>query len=159
MDVYSLPKSLDIKNLRYCLDNYVADSLLIRRKGSEGGQMLISEYLEGKRLDFQEKNLEMDLTIDGQAVFHFPLNRYTHGFSMGYERPPIPGHPADAEHSLPLMGGKDPDDPSLISPTRSVLRHILDGCLLEIYFTGKVPLQFHSWKDKARQEKYWTVTK
>ena len=46
MEQYWMPKKLDFKNLRLCLDNYSADFLYIRLVGSAGGTVKINEKLK-----------------------------------------------------------------------------------------------------------------
>ncbi len=48
-----MPKKLDFKNLRLCIDNYPADSLHIRLVSSMGGTLKVNEKLGGRTLDFR----------------------------------------------------------------------------------------------------------
>ena len=86
MEQYWMPKKLDFKNLRLCLDNHSADFLYIRLVGSAGGTVKINEKLEGRKLDFRKDKSGLYLFIDSSDVFHFPLNDYQKGFSLAYER-------------------------------------------------------------------------
>src|SRR3989344_6875730 len=81
-----MPKRLDFKNLRLCLDNYPADFLYIRLVGSRGGTVKVNESLEGRRLDFRKDKSGLHLLIDLNEVFHFPLKDHQKGFSLAYER-------------------------------------------------------------------------
>ena len=77
-----MPKKLDFKNLRLCLDNYSADFLYIRLVGSAGGTVKINEKLEGRALDFKKDKAGLYLLIDSNDMFHFPLDDYQKGFSL-----------------------------------------------------------------------------
>jgi len=152
-----MPKRLDFKNLRLCLDNYKADSLFIRLVGSSGGTVKVNESLENRTLDFKKDRLGLHFLIDNNEVFNFPLKyrgtREDEGFSLAYERfEKMNGY----ERMVMLGTGIDPYDPKLPEPRRSLLRHIIDDHLLEIYFKGRIHLKFHSWYQKPHW-KYWTV--
>ena len=154
-----MPKRLDFKNLRLCLDNHKAERLYIRLAGSKGGTVKVNESLEGKTLDFKKEKSGLYLLIDSTEVFHFPLKdynaEYSKGFSLAYERV---GLVNGVERLVMLSTGIDPYDPALPEPRRSFLRHDLDDHLLEIYFKGRIHLKFHSWHQKPYW-KYWAVVK
>lgn len=149
-----MPKRLDFKNLRLCLDNYPADSLYIRLVGSKGGTVKVNEGLENRVLDFRKEKSGLYLLIDSAEVFHFPLQDYDKGFSLSYER--IEPTENGIGRMVMLGTGIDPYDPALPEPGSSCLRNVFDDHLVEIYFQGRVHLKFHSWWKKPYW-KYWTV--
>lgn len=166
MEQYLMPRNLDFKNLRLCLDNYEADFLFIRDCGGYNpdgsyrfqGLKKVNESLEGRTLDFGKDKTGLRFLIDDNEVFHFPLKDKGTvpgvGFTLAYERfEQIDGY----ERMVMLGRGIDPYDLSLPEPRRSLLRHIFDNHLLEIYFKGRIHLKFHSWWEKPYW-KYWTVT-
>ena len=156
MEQYWMPKKLDFKNLRLCLDNYSANFLYIRLIGSMGGTVKVSEGLEGRVLDFKKDKLGLHLLIDSIEVFCFPLSSYAKGFSLAYERVKLT---EDGISRRVVLGqGIDPYDPNLPEPQYSILRIILDEHLMEISFVGRVNLRFHSWWEKPHW-KYWTIVK
>ena len=162
MEQYVIPKKLDFKTLRWCLDHYNAEELYIRLVGSKGGTVKVSENLESKTLDFRKDASGLYFLIDSAEVFHFPLKKYDRkestdkGFSLAYER--IEPTEDGIGRMVMLGTGIDPYDPTLPEPRRSILRNVLDDHLLEITFTGRIPLQFHSWWIKPHW-KYWIVKK
>ncbi len=156
MEQYWMPKRLDFKNLRLCLDNYPADFLYIRLVGSMGGTVKVNEKLEGKTLNFRKDKSGLYLFINSSEVFHFPLKDYQKGFSLAYER--IEPTENGVGRMVMLGTGIDPYDPNLPEPQRSFLRTVLDRHLMEIFFKGRVNLKFHSWWDKPYW-KYWTIDK
>lgn len=156
MEQYWMPKKLDFKNLRLCLDNYIADFLYIRLMGSMGGTVKVNQCLKGKTLDFKRNKSGLYLSIDSDEVFHFPLKNYQKGFSLAYER--IESTKDGIGKMVILSTGVDPYDPSLPEPNRSLLRTVLDDHLMEIIFWGRVNLKFHSWWKKPHW-KYWTIDK
>ena len=149
MEQYCMPKELDFENLRKCLDNYDAEFLNVRLKGSYGGDLKIFEYLEGKTLDFKKNDSGLYLSIDSKEVFHFPLENYQKGFSLKYDRPFPDG-------SRSMFYPCEPYEPFFPEPSHSFLRNVLDKHLLEISFKGRIDLEFHSWMDDPNF-KYWTV--
>ena len=153
MEQYWMPKKLDFKNLKLCLDNYSADFLYIRLVGSMGGTVKVDEKLEGRKLDFRKDKSGLYLFIDSSDVFHFPLNDYQKGFSLAYER-----IFADGRMYIPGGISDNPYDSSLPEPKRSFLKHVLDDHLMEIFFKGRVNIKFHSWWIKPHW-KYWTIDK
>ncbi|MBN2052904.1 hypothetical protein JW756_05345 [Candidatus Woesearchaeota archaeon] len=168
MEQYWMPKRLDFKNLRLCIDNYKADFLFIRDCGgynADGnyrmeGLTKVEEKLEGRTLDFSKDSSGLSFLIDNHEVFHLPLKdrgtRTGKGFSLAYERI----HPTEdgIGRMVMLSHGVDPYDPKLPEPRRSFLRHIIDNHLVEIYFKGRIHLKFHSWWQEPHW-KYWTTTK
>ena len=164
MEQYLIPKKLDFKTLRLCLDNFEPDWLYIRDCGGfrpDGsyriqGMSKINGSLRGKTLDFKKNKNGLYFFIDGAEAFHFPLKKcYYKGFSLAYER--IRPTEDGIGRMVMLSTGVDPDDPDLPEPKRSFLRNVLDDHLLEIFFPGKIPLKFHSWWKKEYGWKYWQV--
>jgi len=150
-----MPKRLDFKNLRLCLDNYPSIYLYIRLVGSMGGTVKVSEPLEGRMLDFKKNKNGLYMLVDKNELFHFPLQDYTKGFSLAYERVEPTG---EGRKRVILSKGVDPYDPKLPEPTQSILRTVLDDHLMEISFDGRIDIRFHSWWNKPYW-KYWTVVK
>lgn len=151
-----MPKKLDFKNLRLCLDSYSADFLYIRLVGSMGGTVKINEKLKGRILDFKKNKSGLYMIIDEKEVFHFLLKDYQKGFSLGYERI----RPTDdgIGRLVMLSHGTDPYDPGLPEPRMSFLTTVLDHHLMEIFFKGRINLKFHSWWVKPHW-KYWAIDK
>jgi len=156
MEQYWMPKKLDFKNLRLCLDNYSADSLYIRLVGSAGGTVKVNEELGGRTLNFRKDKSGLYLIIDSIEIFHFLLKDYQKGFSLAYER--IKPTEDGFGRMVMLSQGIDPYDSNLPEPKRSILRNVLDRHLVEIYFKGRINLKFHSWWIKPFW-KYWTIDK
>lgn len=153
MEQYWMPKKLDFKNLRLCLDNYPAVFLYIRLIGSRGGTVKVNENLKGRMLDFRKDKTGLYILIDSNEVFYFPLKDYQKGFSLAYERLFDDGR-------MYIPGGipDSPYDSSLPEPKRSFLRTVLDGHLMEIFFEGRINIKFHSWWDKPYW-KHWIIDK
>jgi len=153
-----MPKEFDFENLRNCLDWYSASSIYIRDCGGirENGKYdlrgmtKINENLENRKLDFEKDDSGLHLIIDSDKVFHFPLKNYYKGFSLAYDRIEETGK------MIMLSHGVDPYDENLPEPRRSFLRTDLDDHLVEISFSGRINLKFHSWFDKPHL-KYWMV--
>jgi hypothetical protein len=164
MEQYWMPRKLDFKNLRACLDMHGqdADRLFVRLVGSMGGTHKVDEALMGRTLDFRKHPKKdgggISLLVDGKEAFRFPLMDVDKGFSLAYERF-HEGGPNTFARMVMLSHGEDPYDPSLPEPTRSVLRQIWDDHLVEIHFSGRINLKFHSWWNKERTWKLWTIAK
>ncbi|HEY4497284.1 MAG TPA: hypothetical protein VJC20_00800 [Candidatus Paceibacterota bacterium] len=156
MEQYWMPKRLDFKNLKLCLNNYSADFLYIRLVGSAGGTVKVNEKLEGRTLDFRKDKSGLYMLIDSNEIFRFPLKDYQKGFSLAYER--IEPTEGGVGRRVMLSHGVDPYDPDLPEPRKSFLRTVLDRHLMEIFFEGRVNLKFHSWWIKPHW-KYWTIDK
>jgi len=156
MEQYFMPKKLDSKNIRLCLDNYKAENLYIRLKGSCGGTVKVDESLEGRTLDFKKDESGLYFLVDENEVFHFPLKRYDKGFFIEYKRRIKPTDDRERRAAI-LYARENPYDPNLPEPEESILRNVLDYHLIEISFKGRVHLKFHSWWIEPHW-KYWTVT-
>lgn len=140
MEQYWTDKKLDWKHLRMCLDVMKPDWLYIRLVGSMGGTVKVDVSLKGHLLDFRKDRSGVHMLVDGEEVFHFPLEDYSKGFSIAYERV----YP-DGRFHMGSGGEGNPDNPELPRPRRSYLRTVLDDHLMEIFFKGKIPLEFHRW--------------
>ena len=140
MEQYWMSGRLDWKHLRMCLDFYRPESIDIRKVGSLGGERFVDVKLGRKRLDFDKGPNGLTILIASKPVFRFPLRDHSQnkGFSLAYERFWSDGCMYFDSH------GRDPYA-AVPAVKRSFLRHVLDDCLLEIYFPGKIPLKFHRW--------------
>ena len=164
MEQYSIPKKLDFKNLRLCLENYLAELIFIRDCGGYNpdgtyrcrGLKKVCENLDGKSLDFKKNKNGLHFLVDNVKIFNFPLKSYEKGFSLAYER--IESTKGGIEKMILLSHGENPYDQNLPEPRRSILRNVLDSHLIEITFKGRVNLKFHSWW-KEPDWKYWIVVK
>jgi len=162
MEQYMMPKKMDFKHLRFCLDKYQANNLFIRDCGGYDtngkyrmqGLTKVNEDLEGRTLGFRKDRSGLYLMVDSEEVFHFPLNDYDAGFSLAYER--IQPTEDGTGRMIMLSTGIDPYDQNFPEPRKSSLRNIFDNHLVEISFNGRVHLQFHSWWKKPHW-KYWMV--
>ncbi len=154
MENYFLPPEMDFIHLRKCLDQYSLDSIFIRVIGSKGGQEKVNEKLEGRSLDFKLGKSGLSFFIDDKKVFRFPMKdwgtREEIGFVLEYERFYPDGKRVFLTH------GKEPLDSSLPEPTRSILRNCVDDHYLEIYFKGRVNLQFYKWLQEP-DFAIWTI--
>ena len=143
MEKYFLPTELDFKHLRKCLDEYEPDSIFIRQVGSKGECVRVDEQLEGRNLDFKKNKKGLTFLIDKKEVFHFPLKwwgtRKEIGFKLEYERFNKNGTQVFLSH------GTNPYDPSLPEPSRSILKNCADDHFLEVYFKGRINLEFYRW--------------
>jgi hypothetical protein len=154
MEQYWMPKEFDLEHLRYCLERYPAEEIFIRLVGSRGGAVKVKEGLEGRVLDFRFDNSGLAMLIDSAEVFRFSLEDYDKGFSVAYER--IWPTENGIGRLVMLSHGEDPYDPNQLEPRRSIMRIVLDSHLMEITFTGRIHLRFHSWWEYPHW-KYWTV--
>ena len=160
MEQYITTSELYLENLRNCLDWYDASSIYIRDCGgiredgkySNYGLTKVKDDLEGKTLDFQKDDSGLHIIIDSDKVFHFPLKNYNKGFSLAYDRIEKTGK------MIILSHGVDPYDENLPEPRESFLRTVFDNHLMEISFSGRINLKFHSWWHKPHF-KYWMIDK
>jgi len=162
MEQYRIAEELKFENLRKCIDNYTADRITIRDLGgiNEDGNYRVqgiqklNRRLIGKKLDFKKQDLDLYMLIDSEEVFHFNLDTFSTGFFIAYER--FDSKKNDYERLIVLSHGIDPYDPELPEPRMSFLRTILDSHEMEIFFKGRIELEFHSWWKKP-EWKYWAV--
>jgi hypothetical protein len=153
MEQYFMPKRLDFKNLKLCLDNYPLKSIYIRDCGMSR-KRIVNEILENKNFNFKKNKSGLYILINKKEVFHFHLKDYEKGFALAYERIEIAGD--GIGRMVMLSQGINPYDPNLPEPRKSILRTALDDHLMEIYFDGRINLKFYSWGDKPYW-KYWTI--
>ena len=113
-----------------------------------GGQCFVDEKLGRRKLDFIKDKSGLHILIGGKEVFAFSLHDHDHnkGFSLAYERLWPDG--------TMCFHGRDPNA-NFPQVERSCLRHILDDCLLEIYFKGKILLKFSRWAHP--RERTWKI--
>lgn len=160
MEQYELPYSILLKDLKYCLKNYKAERIFIRPVGSRKDlHFRLDENLEDKTLEVKQVKKGLSILIDGEEKFLFEQKKsYTKGFvwgkhfSVGYERYP------NEKGVIPMLPtGINPDDPNLPPVRISSFRCVNSDYFLQLFFEGKIPLKFNSWKDKEIDWKYWRV--
>ena len=164
MEQYRIPEELNFENLRLCLDHYIAERIIIRDLGGiredgryhMAGRQKVNEVLEGRTLDFRKDSSELYMLIDSEEVFHFHLDDYGIGFFVAYER--ILPTEDGIGRLVMLTHGVNPYDSTLPKPRVSFLRSVFDHHQMEIFFKGRIELEFHSWWKKP-DWKYWTVKK
>lgn len=154
MEKYFLSPQFDFVHLRKCLDEYPLDSIFIRKIGSKGGEEKVRENLEGRSLDFKLGKSGLRFFIDDKKVFRFPMNswgtRDNIGFILEYERFYPDGRQVFLSH------GQEPYKIDLPEPKRSILRNCADDHYLEIYFKGRINLQFYKWLQEP-DFALWTI--
>jgi len=154
MEKYFLPPEMDFVHLRKCIDTYTLDSIFIRGAGINSDKERVRENLAGRSLDFKLGKSGLKFIIDGKRAFKFSMKywgtREDVGFVLEYERFYPDGQQVFLSH------GQEPYKIDLPEPTRSILRNCADGHYLEIYFKGRVNLQFYKWLYKP-DIALWTI--
>lgn len=164
MEQYLMPSDPDFNDLRFCLDNYLAEYIFIRDCGGyrengrydPEGKMKVGLELQGRLLNFNKDQNGLHILVDSDEVFNFPLKDCGTipevGFTLAYERVESSGR------MVMLTHGSDPYDPNLPEPRSSILRDIIDKHLMEISFKGRINIRFHSWYKKPHW-KLWAIEK
>ena len=153
-----MPKHLDFKNLRKCIDEYVADEIYIRDCGGyredgsyrTNGMQKVNKKLKNKEFDFRKDKNGLHILINEKEIFHFTLKDHCKGFSLAYER-----FNKEGIETI-LATGLNPNDANLPNPTRSFLRTVMEDHLMEIYFKGKILLKPYNGKLKETYQQ-WTI--
>ena len=159
-----MPRDSYFNDLRYCLDNYLAEHIFIRDCGGYRengkydpvGKTKVGLELQGKLLNFSKDLNGLHILVNSEEVFNFPLEDYGTrqgvGFHLAYERFELSGR------MVMLTHGINPYDQNLPEPRSSILGSIIDNHLMEIYFKGRIGLKFHSWYKKPHW-RLWAIEK
>ena len=150
MEQYWMSRRLDWVHLRMCIDHYRPSYIFVRKVGSMGGKHFVTEKLGRKKLDFTKDKDGLHFLVDGKEVVVLSLRDHGRdkGFSLAYERFWPDGTMSFDSH------GRDPDV-DVPRVRDSMLRHVIDNCLVEITFPGKIPLKFHRWA--CPDERTWKL--
>ncbi|MDE2001038.1 MAG: hypothetical protein KGI60_00545 [Patescibacteria group bacterium] len=172
MEQYELPPKKYRGMLAWAIRNFPLEYIYIRDKGSSGGSVHVNENMRGKKLSLKFVARGMRVIIDGKAaaVLHkydsdlFDIRwtiAYYREYRDGRQHYAITGYPHPQE---PQYSG--PDDSLLPEVKRTVFRSVIGAQLIEITFTGKIPIRrtdilafppsedFHCWEiDYRRHEK------
>lgn len=151
MEQYELAPKIAYGDIRFCLKVLEPEKIFIRNRGSHGGQVQLNENLLNRALNIQRIGQGLSIEIDGSEVFLFELDNLGKRFSLAYER-------VNKDNSrVCLSTGINPNDPNLPEPVYSFFRSANRHYLFELFFPGKIPLQYHSMFDKEAGWKHWKV--
>lgn len=118
MNVYWMRQEEDLKNLKYCLENFKPIKFCVRSAYSKENKIIpINENLEGKKFSFSG---DIIFKIDGKEIFNFEREK-TKGFDVRYDL----GNLVDGEFE---------------EISKLVHCQYKKSEFIEIYFSGKIPL-------------------
>lgn len=150
---YQLHYSIGNRNLVRLLKSTSPFSIFIRQIGSLGGETMVKEKLQDRKLLVRSIKDGLDFYIDAQKVFHFEQrDNHDRQHSVVYER-------VDSRGVIILPStGINPSDSNLPEPRTSEIHGSNSEYYWEIAFQGRVPLKFHSKpKPGDRAFNYWQI--
>ena len=148
MEQYEIPASRYLKNIQKALKRYRAKWIYIRFVGSQGGGVVVSENMKGKKLAVSRSKNGLDIKIDGGKVFFWEITTsgkivFGNRWSIAYERFDKDGcaHYAHTSYPNPYASYTGPDDPDLPKVQNTIFRSCNRNYLIEVTFAGKVPIK------------------
>jgi len=149
MEQYEIAKDKLFDDLKYCLENSPVARIYIRGVGSRGGGVEVDEQLEDKVLDIEQVDEGISILIDGKQVFLYEQDEeWGKDFAVAYERV------GDDGVMIFLPRGYNPNDPNLPEPRKSKFHGANNDFYMEIYFKGRIPLEFNSGELGSE---YWCI--
>lgn len=149
MEQYEIRANRYFKNIQKALRNYPVEWIYIRFIGSQGGKVIISENMKGKRLTISRGENGLNTKIDGKKVFFWEITArsgkivFGNRWSIAYERFDEDGnvHYANTGYPNPYAPYTGPDDPDLPKVKNTIFRSGNRNYLIEITFSGKIPIK------------------
>ncbi len=148
MEQYEIPTGRYLKNIQKALRRFWVERVYIRFVGSQGGKVVISEDMKGKKLAISRGKNGLDIKIDGEKVFFYEITTsgdivFGNRWSIAYERFDNAGRPHHAHtgYPNPYAPYTGPDDPDLPEVKKTILRSCNLNYLIEIIFSEKIPIK------------------
>lgn len=169
MEQYELSPSRYYPALCDALEFFKAESVYIRLVGSCGGTVKVDVDVSQKKLSFKRRRNGLEVIIDGQTRFLFEQSspkKYQgvtgKRWAIAFLRIDKQGRMHHASTGYPnfqephILG---PDDPQLPEVKKTVFRACNRDHLIEVTFTGKVPVRRLNRKVFPKQEHwhYWDL--
>ena len=148
MEQYEVPASRYLKNIRKALKYFQIEWIYIRFVGSRSGEVVISENMKSKKLTLGRRKNGLDIKIDGKKMFFYGIATsgniiFGNSWSITYERSNKDGriHHAHAGYPNPHAPYTGPNDLNLPEVKKTILRSCNRDYLIEITFSGKIPIK------------------
>ncbi|MBU2612587.1 MAG: hypothetical protein KKB62_02590 [Nanoarchaeota archaeon] len=148
MTQYLMREERDSENLKKIINKYEPLFFHVSPKFSGGiKDIIINENLKGKKLEFNFHN-GLKFSSDKELIY-FPLKNY-HGLRVEYQ---------SKKDSRIYPYDFYPNDSKMPEVKISTLRSVSDGLMFEIFFKGKIILEYddlpENYKDLATN--YWKI--
>lgn len=148
MEQYELRPSEYYRSLNYALEHFKAEHLFIRLVGSQGGTVKVSERLQSQKLEFRRCRDGLRVILDGKEVFLYKQTSFKKDtklsgkmWSLAYWRENVDGMMFHGNgYPNPRDPYTGPDDPRLPEVKRTMFRSVNRDHLIEVTFTGKIPI-------------------
>lgn len=165
MEQYEIRPGRYFENIKSALKHFKAEWVYIRFVGSHGGGVVVSENLKNKKLVLRRRKTGLDIIIDGKKVFFYETTISKTNLISGerwavaYERIDRKGrmhyaHCGYPNYYEPYTG---PDDSRLPEAKRTIFRSANGTYLIEITFSGKIPIKKIGLVPGYKDWHYWEL--
>jgi len=148
MEQYQILVKRYFKNIQKALKNFQVEFLFVRFIGSQGGEVIISENINGKKLTVYRNKKVLVLKLDREKIFVYEIKKLKpisigNRWFLAYQRfdskdRMLHSHAGYPNQFEPYTG---PDDPKLPEIRNTILRSCNEHYLIEITFSGKIPIK------------------
>ena len=166
MEQYEIPPRIYFQTLQKILKHFKPELAFVRFVGSLGGKVVVRENLQDKALAIKKAKGGIKIFIDGTERFFYEMTSFKKygsisgkAWTIAYERVHNDGryHSACSGYPNSQEPYTGPDDPTLPTARKSILRSANYTHLVEITFPGKIPLRrLHQISD-IPDWYYWAV--
>ncbi len=150
MEQYELHPSEYFDSICYALQHFKVGNIFIRLVGSQGGTVKVNEDIRRKKLELKRCRAGLRIIIDGKEVFLYKQTSFQKDtklsgkmWSLAYLRIGPNGLMFHGRSGYPNPSDyyTGPDDPRLPKVRQTTFRSVNADHLIEIHFSGKIPIQ------------------
>ena len=150
VEQYELSPQNYYRFISYAIKHFKAEFVFIRLVGSRGGTVKVSEDVRGKKLVAIRCRDGLKIIINNQEIFLFKTTSVKKNdrlsgkcWAIAYYRVDDDGKMHFASTGYPNLQEfyTGPDDPRLPKVKQTIFRSVNDDHLIEITFSGKIPIR------------------
>jgi len=148
VEQYEIQPARYYQILRDALKYFKAEYVYIRLVGSKGGTVKVSEDIRQKKLTLKQSRKGLTIIVDEKDKFLFETHsvkkdslsgkRWSIAFYRENEKRVM--HYASTGYPNSLESYTGPDDPKLPEVKQTIFRAVNHDYLIEITFSGKIPI-------------------
>lgn len=171
MEQYEIEHRLFFQCIEKAVAQFNPECIFIRFVGSRGGEIIVSENLNGKKLSVLKKRNGLSIVINGAEKFFYETSdKLVPGkkWAVAYERRRFDSkypllaktgviHYAHCAYPNPYESYTGPDDPNLPPIYKTILRSANLCHFIEITFPGKIPIKKYRKMPGYPDWFYWTI--
>ncbi len=172
MEQYEIEQRFLFRCIKKAVTHFNPEYVYIRFVGSQGGEVVVSEKLKGRKLEVVREKKGLGIIVGGEKKFLYEFEDKSlisgKKWSVAYERRRFDSkdpkmakigimHYASCGYPNPLEPYTGPEDPLLPPVYKTILRSVNRHYLIEITFPGKIPIKKYRKMSYYPDWFYWII--